>query len=69
MGHPLLDDFCRQKGLELRPEYYRRCQRVFRDEVTPMLEERDRLLEENAALTAQIEKLTARKGKAVEVGS
>jgi hypothetical protein len=63
MGHPLVEAFCRQGGT-LQPEFYRRCQRVFREEVQPMLDERDRLIEENAALKAQVEKLTTRKAKA-----
>jgi hypothetical protein len=63
MGHPLIEAFCRQSG-QLQPEFYRRCQRVFRDEVQPMLDERDRLLEENAALKAQLEKQNRKAAKA-----
>ncbi len=59
MGHPLIDEFCRAKD-SLRTEFFRRCQRVFRDEVQPQLDERDRLLEENAALKQQIETLQAK---------
>lgn len=57
MGHPLIEEFCRQAGLELRPEFFRRCQRVFRDEVQPRLEQADVLEAENAALKARIETL------------
>jgi hypothetical protein len=55
MGHPLIDEFCRQPG-ELRADFYRRCQRVFRDEVQPALDEAERLKVENAALKADLEK-------------
>jgi hypothetical protein len=47
MGHELIAEFCRAH--ELRTEFFRRCQRVFRDEVQPQLDERERLLVENAA--------------------
>jgi hypothetical protein len=63
MGHPLIEAFCRQSG-QLQPEFYRRCQRVFRDEVQPMLDERDRLIEENATLKAQLEKQNRKAAKA-----
>jgi len=53
MGHPLIDEFCRAQ--QLHPEFFRRCQRVFRDEVQAQLDERERLLVENAALRAQLE--------------
>lgn len=72
MGHPLIDEFCRIGGA-FHPEFLRRCQRVFREEVQPQLDERDRLLKENAALTAQmqaqateIERLKAKPSKRAE---
>jgi hypothetical protein len=52
MGYPLIDEFCRAH--ELRPEFFRRCQREFRSEVQPMLDQREQLLVENAALTAEV---------------
>ncbi len=56
MGHPLLDEFCRSRE-PLRMEFYRRCQRIFRDEITPTLDEADRLRAENADLREQLEAL------------
>lgn len=47
----------------LRLDVFRRMQRLFRDEVNPRLDERDRLLEENAALKAEVERLTAKAAK------
>lgn len=66
MGHPLIDEFCRiYQPDQMRTEFFRRCQRVFRDEVQPQLDERDHLLEENAALKQQLEKaLSKRKAEA-----
>lgn len=62
MGHPLIDDFCRVQGVgNCQAHFFNRCQRVFRDEVQPQLDERERLLEENAMLKAEIAKLTAKK--------
>lgn len=58
MGYPLIDEFCRAH--ELRPEFFRRCQREFRNEVQPMLDQREQLLVENAALKAQVAELTAK---------
>jgi regulator of replication initiation timing len=61
MGHPLLDEFCRS-GLP-RPEFFRRCQRVFREEVTPVYDEAITLRTENAELRDQLEKLKAKADK------
>ncbi len=61
MGHPTIDEFCRAH--DFQAHFLRRCQRVFREEVQPQLDERERLLDENAALKAQIETLT--RGKKV----
>lgn len=69
MGHPLIDEFCRQSSTTLKPEFYRRCQRVFLSEVQPLLDERDVLLAENAALKAQLaslqQKATRRRAESV----
>ena len=59
MGHPLVDEFVRAR--DFRPDFLRRCQRVFREEVQPLFDERDTLLTENADLKAQIEKLTVKR--------
>ena len=64
MGHPLLDELCRIYGPDdMRFEFFQRVKRACRDEINPMLDERARLLEENAALKADLEKLTAPKRK------
>lgn len=60
MGHPLIDEFARANTLH--PEFLRRCQRVFKSEVQAQLDERDRLLEDNAALKAELEVLRAQSG-------
>jgi hypothetical protein len=52
MGHPLIEEFCRAH--DFRPDFLRRCQRVFRDEVQPLIDERERLLVENADLKAEL---------------
>lgn len=62
MGHPLVDEFCR--AADLKPTFIRRCQRVFREEVQTQLDERERLLEDNAHLKAQLEKLQTKKKQA-----
>lgn len=59
MGHPVIDEFCRAR--EFRPDFLRRCQRIFRDEVIPLLDEREHLLRENADLKAQLERTGKRK--------
>ena len=64
MGHPAINEFCRVKSLGLlRTETFRRMQRLFRDEVNPQLDEREQLLRENAALKAEVERLTAKAAK------
>lgn len=75
MGHPLIDEFCRQAG-DLRPDFYRRCQRVFRDEVQPALDELDtvkaeiaRLQQEIARLQQEIARLQIRKRESKAVGA
>lgn len=64
MGHPLVEEFCRVHGFSgLQPSFFNRCQRVFREEVLPQLDERERLLEENAQLKTQVEKLSKKKAE------
>lgn len=58
MGHPLIEEFCRAH--ELHPTFLRRCQRVFRDEIQPLIDEREALLVENAELKAKLEELQAK---------
>ncbi len=60
MAHPIIEEFCRIYSLAtLQNVPFRRMQRIMRDEVQPMLDERDKLLVENAELRAQIEKLSS----------
>jgi len=64
MGHPAINEFCRVKSIgSLRLDVFRRMQRLFRDEVNPRLDERDLLLEENAALKAELEALKVKASK------
>lgn len=68
MGHPLIDEFCRVRGVaSCQPNFFNRCQMVFKNEVQPMLEERerliaerDRLVGENLSLKAKLETLQER---------
>lgn len=60
MGHPLIDEFCRAGYL--RPGFLRKFQREFREQIEPLLNERERLLVENAELKAQLEAKRPRKG-------
>jgi hypothetical protein len=47
MAHPIIEEFCRIHSPErMQTIFFRRMQRVLRDEVQPMLDERDRLLAE-----------------------
>lgn len=57
MGHPLIDEFCRAGTLH--PDFIRRCQRVFRDEVQPLMDAGQQAIAENAELKAQIAALDA----------
>lgn len=61
MGHPLVDEFVRAR--DFRPEFLRRCQRVFREEVQPALDATQALTTENASLRAQVEALMAKSSK------
>lgn len=70
MGHPLLEEFCRAKTPDLRPDFFRRCQRVFRDEVNPVYDEGVQSREvigqkdaEIAELKAKLESLQTRSQK------
>lgn len=61
MGHPAINEFCRIRSLgSYRPVVFRRHQRVFMNEVNPLVDERDRLLEENGQLKARLADLEVR---------
>lgn len=67
MGHPLIDEFCRIAGVgSCQSHVFNRLQRELRDDIQPKLDERERVLEENAALKIQIEKLSKKPAKAQE---
>jgi regulator of replication initiation timing len=66
--HPLIQEFCRIHSPErMQTTFFRRAQRELRDVIQPMLDERDRLLVENAELRAEVEKSSKRKPKAETV--
>jgi predicted nucleic acid-binding Zn-ribbon protein len=55
MAHPVIEEINRCYHLNnVRDIAFRRWQRLLRDEVQPMLDEREKLIEENAALLEQI---------------
>lgn len=61
MAHPLLEQFCRIQGISAcQPHFFNRCQREFRDDLQPKLDERETLLVENAALKAENAELKAK---------
>lgn len=60
MSRALLEQFCGVSGLELKPEFFRRCQREFRDGVLPIFDEVEALRAENTSLKAQVEKKAKR---------
>lgn len=60
MGHALIDEFARASTLH--PDFLRRCQRVFKTEIQPMLDERESLLLENLALRQELEVWRAQSG-------
>jgi len=61
MEDPMLDQFCRANTLQ--SHFFRQFQRYCRDVIQPKLNEREALLEENARLKADLEKLTAKKAR------
>jgi hypothetical protein len=50
--HPMFEEFCRAGALQ--HHVLRRMQRRVRDEIQPMLDEREVLIEENASLREQV---------------
>ncbi len=63
MSKALLEQFCAVSGLELKPEFFRRCQREFRDGIMPIFDEVETLRAENETLKAQLEKSDAKRAK------
>lgn len=58
MPHPLIEQFCRIPGVaNCQAHFFNRVQRELRDEIQPLLDERDRLLVENAQLKTDNDKL------------
>src|SRR4029077_12940826 len=67
MGHPVIDEFCRVPGVSAcQPHFFNRVQRELRDTIQPLLDERERLLEEVASLREQLAK--KKKPEAVTAG-
>lgn len=65
MPRALLEQFCQVSGLELRPDFFRRCQREFRDGIIPMFDAIETLRAENETLKAQLEKKGTRRTESV----
>lgn len=58
--HPVIDEFCRIYSLSnYQSLSFRRHQRLLRDEVQPLLDEREKLIEENHQLREQLAVLQA----------
>lgn len=65
--HPLLEEICRIPGIgACQPTSFNRYQRLLRDEVAPLLDERDSLLAEVAALREENAALKAKAAKKPE---
>lgn len=64
MGHPVIDEINRCHTLgQVQVQSFRRWQRLLRDEIQPQLDERERLLVENAELREALDKATKRSKK------
>lgn len=64
--HPLLEEICRIPGLgACQATSFNRFQRLLRTDIQPMLDERDKLIEENAALREELTKAQKSKKQAV----
>lgn len=62
--HPVLEEFCRIPGLSAcQPHSFNKFQRLLRSDVQPLLDEREKLLEENHKLHEQIRALEAKAGR------
>jgi ElaB/YqjD/DUF883 family membrane-anchored ribosome-binding protein len=58
--HPLIEAFCRIPGRDAcQPTFFNQMQRRLRDEIQPLLDERDRLLAANETLTYEVNRLKA----------
>jgi hypothetical protein len=65
MRFPILDELTRAGSVEsIRPVFFRRLQRVVKTEIVPVLDDYDRLAQENTDLKTKVETLTKRKGAA-----
>jgi hypothetical protein len=63
--HPVIDEICRiPHGQAVRSDVLRRWQSVLRHEVSPLIEQGDRLASENAELRKELEALKVKRGKA-----
>lgn len=58
--HPVLAELCRVSSIpDMRPDFFRRMQRQLRDDVQPLLDQRDTLEAENVALKARLAEIDA----------
>lgn len=59
--HPTIEEFCRVPGRDAcKPEFFRRVQRELRENVQPLLDERDVLLRRVVELETELAKVTRR---------
>lgn len=58
---PVIEELCRAS--ELQPHVLRRMQDYFRGPIQQKLDERESLIEENAALTEELARLKGKKGR------
>jgi hypothetical protein len=58
--HPLIEEVCRVGGVQnCQPQFFRRVQFRLRNEIQPLLDQRDALLETNAVLEVENAELKA----------
>lgn len=61
MGHPLIDEFCRIPGVgACQATYFNRVQRELRDQINPLLDEREVLAKRVEELEAELAQLKPR---------
>lgn len=66
--HPIIEEFCRIPGLEAcQPSFFRRVQRELREQVQPLLDERDALAARVADLESELLR-SASRAKAAQRG-
>jgi phage shock protein A len=57
--HPVISEFCRVNAIQnMKPEFFRKTQRLLRDEVQPLLDEREKLIDTVHSLEEQVASLT-----------